>query len=438
VARKSAKLRLPRPGDRHITRRPPRRAPQLLISHQAPQPSSPTFQTQSPTSSTAMTLSASLRTSTTPQFEHDACGVGFVANIKGCASHDIVKKGIDILLKPGAPRWATGCDPLTGDGAGIIIQVPDAFLSVTPCDGGRTIELPEAGQVRRRLCIFAARSQKSAVAANKFWRTRSSATGQPLDRLARCDRQRKRARSGGSREARPVIRQVFIGSTCEDDATFERKLFVIRKWAERAVRETRPRGQRLVLYSEPLVAHDHLQGACSWQRQAGRILHRAQGRAEWSAPWPWCISVFSTQYLPPPGSLAQPFPYACAQRRNQHRAPATRPGWPAREQLFDGRSLRRRRAPHFCRRLPRGGSDSAMLDKRSRAAAARGAAALPHVMMMLVPEAWQSDELMPAPQGAEFYEYHSCLVEAVGRPRPPLTFTDGKRIAASCRLRSRQ
>src|SRR5207245_5622906 len=78
-----------------------------------------------------------------PRHEHDACGVGFVANIKGEASHDIVKKGIDILLNL-VHRGASGCDPLTGDGAGIIIQVPDAFFRKA-CDTA-DIELPEAGR----------------------------------------------------------------------------------------------------------------------------------------------------------------------------------------------------------------------------------------------------------------------------------------------------
>jgi glutamate synthase domain-containing protein 1 len=78
-----------------------------------------------------------------PRFEHDACGTGFVANIKGEASHDIVKKGVDILLNL-VHRGATGCDPMTGDGAGILLQVSHAFFK-RECDN-LGIDLPEAGK----------------------------------------------------------------------------------------------------------------------------------------------------------------------------------------------------------------------------------------------------------------------------------------------------
>ena len=78
-----------------------------------------------------------------PRFEHDACGTGFVANIKGEASHDIVKKGVDILLNL-VHRGACGCDPLTGDGAGILLQVSHGFFK-RECDR-IGIDLPEAGR----------------------------------------------------------------------------------------------------------------------------------------------------------------------------------------------------------------------------------------------------------------------------------------------------
>ncbi|HEY4106901.1 MAG TPA: glutamate synthase subunit alpha, partial [Polyangiaceae bacterium] len=162
-----------------------------------------------------------------PRYEHDACGVGFVANIKGEASHDIVKKGIDILLNL-VHRGASGCDPLTGDGAGIILQVPDAFLRKA-CDDA-DIDLPEFGQYGVG-CVFLPRDKKERRRCQQILEDKIFGTGQRL--IGWRDVKVNESVLGPvARESAPVIRQVFIGSTCEDEATFERKLFVIRKWAE--------------------------------------------------------------------------------------------------------------------------------------------------------------------------------------------------------------
>ena len=173
-----------------------------------------------------------------PRYEHDACGVGFVANIKGEASHDIVKKGVDILLNL-VHRGASGCDPLTGDGAGILMQVPHKFFKKA-CDSA-DIELPEPGRYGVGL-VFLPRDRNDRRRCQQILEDKIFGTGQRL--IGWRDVTVNEAALGPlARASAPVIRQVFIGSNTEDQNTFERKLFVIRRWAERTVRESNIAGK---------------------------------------------------------------------------------------------------------------------------------------------------------------------------------------------------
>src|SRR6188768_1934029 len=174
-----------------------------------------------------------------PRYEHDACGVGFVANIKGEASHDIVKKGVDILLNL-VHRGACGCDPLTGDGAGILLQVPHAFFK-REFEAADMEELPAAGRYGVG-CVFLPRDRNDRRRCQQILEDKIFGTGQKL--LGWRDvRVNESALGPMARKAAPIIKQVFIGSAEEDEASFERKLFVIRKWAERTVRESNIAGK---------------------------------------------------------------------------------------------------------------------------------------------------------------------------------------------------
>ncbi|HYP90501.1 MAG TPA: glutamate synthase subunit alpha, partial [Polyangiaceae bacterium] len=168
-----------------------------------------------------------------PRHEHDACGVGFVANIKGEASHDIVRKGLDILLNL-VHRGASGCDPLTGDGAGILLQVPHKFFK-RACESA-DIELPEPGHYGVGL-VFLPRDRNDRRRCQQILEDKIFGTGQRL--IGWRDVNVNDSALGPiARASQPVIRQVFIGSSTDDQAAFERKLFVIRRWAERTVRES--------------------------------------------------------------------------------------------------------------------------------------------------------------------------------------------------------
>ena len=352
-----------------------------------------------------------------PRFEHDACGVGFVANIQGAASHDIVQKGVDILLNL-VHRGACGCDPLTGDGAGILIQLPHAFFADKCQSLG--IKLPEPGRYGVG-SVFLPRDKKQRLRITQILEDKISGTGQRLLGWRRVPVDED-ALGPLARAVAPVILQVFIGSTCETQQQFERKLYVIRKWSETAVRDSGLPGRdrfyipslssNTIIYKGLLLADQvtaFYPDLCDEKMvSALAMVHQR----------------FSTNTFPT-WELAQPFRMLC--HNGEINTVRGNTAWmKAREQLFDGQifgeSVR-----HVLPTITPGGSDSATLDNVAELLLHAGRP-LPHVMMMLVPEAWQNDEHMPRAK-RDFYEYHSCLIEPWDGPAA-LTFTDGRQIGA--------
>jgi glutamate synthase (NADPH/NADH) large chain len=350
-----------------------------------------------------------------PQFEHDACGVGFVAQTNGQASHDIVKKGIDILLNL-VHRGACGCDPLTGDGAGILIQLPDPFFR-RECEAS-DVELPEAGKYAVG-CVFLPRDKHDRRRCMHILEDKIFGTGQRLIGW-RDVRVNESALGPMARASAPVIKQVFIGSTTDDDVSFERKLFVIRKWAERTVRESNMPGRgsffipslsaKTIVYKGLLLA-EQLAGFYTELTDPAMVSALAMVHQR-----------FSTNTFPT-WELAQPF-RMLAHNGEINTVRGNAAWMSAREQLFDeevfGEDVRQ-----ILPIIAPGGSDSAQLDNVAELLVHAGRS-LPHVMMMLVPEAWQNDDQM-SQRKRDFYEYHSCLIEPWDGPAA-LAFTDGKRI----------
>jgi glutamate synthase domain-containing protein 2/glutamate synthase domain-containing protein 1/glutamate synthase domain-containing protein 3 len=351
-----------------------------------------------------------------PQFEHDACGVGFVANIKGEASHDIVKKGVDILLNL-VHRGACGCDPLTGDGAGILLQVSHAFFK-RECDKAG-IDLPEAGRYGVGN-VFLPRDKTQRRRCQEILEDKIFGTGQKLLGW-RNVHVNEDALGPMARASVPVIRQVFIGSATEDEASFERKLFVIRKWAERTVRESNiaSRGMfyipslssRTIVYKGLLLA-EQLTGFFRELEDPDMVSALAMVHQR-----------FSTNTFPT-WELAQPF-RVLAHNGEINTVRGNSAWMSAREQLFDATQAFGHDIRHILPTIAPGGSDSAQLDNVAELLLHAGRP-LPHVMMMLVPEAWQNDPQMPEHKRS-FYEYHSCLIEPWDGPAA-LAFSDGKRI----------
>ncbi len=352
-----------------------------------------------------------------PQFEHDACGIGFVANIKGKASHKIVQQGVEILINL-LHRGACGCDPLTGDGAGLLLQMPHEFFEREADRGG--FRLPSRGEYGVG-CVFLPRDASQRARCQQILEDKITGTGQRL--LGWRDVPVDESALGPlARAAAPHISQVFVGATCDSQEVFERKLFVIRKWAERTVRESSlpardsfyipSLSSGTIVYKGLLLAH-----------QLTRFYRDLDDTAMVSA-MAMVHQRFSTNTFPT-WELAQPFRVLCHNgeintvRGNTH--------WMnARELLFDGQVFGED-IRHILPTIAPGMSDSATLDMVAEMLVHAGRS-LPHVMMMMVPEAWQNDELMPKHK-RDFYAYHACLVEPWDGPAA-LAFTDGRQIGA--------
>ncbi|MDP3678737.1 MAG: glutamate synthase subunit alpha, partial [Methylotenera sp.] len=175
-----------------------------------------------------------------PSNEHDACGVGFVAHIKGNKSHDIVQKGLELLTNL-THRGATGYDPKLGDGAGLLMQVPDAFMRKEAAK--LNINLPAAGQYAVGN-VFLPQAAKNREACEALFTKIIAEENQTL--LGWRDVPVDNSNiAQAARDVEPVMRQVFIASTGTDQNIFERKLFVIRKRIEHAVRALELQGPKL-------------------------------------------------------------------------------------------------------------------------------------------------------------------------------------------------
>jgi glutamate synthase domain-containing protein 2/glutamate synthase domain-containing protein 1/glutamate synthase domain-containing protein 3 len=354
-----------------------------------------------------------------PQFEHDACGVGFVANIKGHRSHDIIQKGLKILENLDH-RGACGCDPQTGDGAGILMQVPHAFLK-KECEK-LDITLPAEGEYGVGLVFLPQDVKERNFCAAQFekvireegqrflgWRT------VPIDD-AHCGRV--------AREALPHIRQIFIGRgrRVTDQEHLERKLYVIRKRIEYLVRESDLRdsesfyvpslSSRTLVYKGLLMPHQiprfYLDLSDPTMASAIALVHQR----------------FSTNTFPS-WDRAHPYRFLC--HNGEINTLRGNINWMhAREQVFS--------SPLFGDDIKKivpiiapGGSDSAMFDNALELLVRTGRS-LPHAIMMMIPEAWQNHESMSETKRT-FYEYHSCLMEPWDGPAS-IAFSDGRVIGA--------
>lgn len=350
-----------------------------------------------------------------PRYEHDACGIGLVANLKGEPSHAIVRQGIDILLNL-EHRGACGCDPLTGDGAGILTQIPDAFFR-RQCESLH-ISLPPAGQYGTGL-VFLPRHETERNRCKQILEDKILGTSQRLLgwRDVPVDDQ---APGPLARESAPFISQVFIGSTCDDLASFEKKLFVIRKWAERTVRESHLREKGL-FYLPSLSASTIVYKGLLLPAQLTQFFQDLN-EPDFVSALAMVHQRFSTNTFPT-WELAQPFRVLC--HNGEINTVRGNQAWmSAREQLFEG-EIFGEDIRHILPTIAPGMSDSARLDMVAELLIQAGRS-LPHVMMMLVPEAWQNDPLMPAHK-REFYEYHACLMEPWDGPSA-LAFTNGRQV----------
>src|SRR5580704_5805922 len=348
-----------------------------------------------------------------PSLERDACGLGFVADLRRPPTHDVVSKGIEILRRL-AHRGAAGCDPCTGDGAGILLQIPHAYYERVLARA--RVELPNAGDYAVAQC-FLSPNPETRAAEVRVIEDAIRAHNQKV--IAWRDVPVDPSVLGPvARASLPAFRQVFIGRMCPVPA-FERTLFMIRKRAC-----SRATAVGLAFYicslSSKTVVYKGL--ALPERLEAFYADLRADDTTSKMAV---VHSRFSTNTFP---TWERAHPYRRIAHNGEINTLRGNQTWMrAREALLASEAFGEHIAD-FKPIIRPGGSDSASLDNVVDLLVASGRS-LPHVMMMLVPEAWEGQPEMPAERRA-FYEYHASLVEPWDGPAA-LAFTDGNYLGAT-------
>lgn len=357
----------------------------------------------------------------TPELEHDACGIGFVANINGNKSNNVLRDALS-MLENMEHRGGKGCNAKTGDGAGIMIQLPHDFFVEEAVRHG--FELPAAGKYGVGM-VFFPREKKVSNACRETLKKNISALGLELlgFRVVPVDHS---VPGPGAAEVEPVIEQVFVRSRfpgISGDA-LERKLFVLRNFTSHKISRD-VKGSNSEFYITSFSAKT--------------IVYKGQLRTEQLRQYFYDLkdprlrtaialvhSRFSTNTFPN-WKLAQPFRYIAHNGEiNTIRGNVNK--MKSKEAMFKSSLFTDEEIRMLLPITVADGSDSANLDAMVEMLVLAGRS-IPHVMMMLVPEAWQDNKLMD-PHRKAFYKYHASMMEPWDGPAA-LVFTDGVRIGAT-------
>ncbi|MES9991852.1 MAG: glutamate synthase large subunit [Candidatus Thiodiazotropha sp.] len=352
-----------------------------------------------------------------PANEHDACGVGFVANIKGVKSHDTIRQGLEILDRL-THRGAVGADPKAGDGAGILLQMPDAFIR-----GVVDFELPAEGEYAIGM-VFLPQNEASRAECEETIEALVAGEGQRL--IGWRDVPVNNSGLGESViPTEPRVKQIFVerGENCADQDAFERKLFVIRKQIENRVRQAEMEGgsdfyftsfsSRTLVYKGMLLAN-----------QVGEYYLDLQDERMQSA-LALVHQRFSTNTFPT-WDLAHPFRMIA--HNGEINTLRGNVNWMSARKNSMASEILREDLEKIWPLIPEGQSDSACFDNALELLVA-GGYSLAHAMMMLIPEAWGGNKLMDKERRA-FYEFHAALMEPWDGPAA-VAFTDGRQIGAT-------
>jgi glutamate synthase (NADPH/NADH) large chain len=355
-----------------------------------------------------------------PTREHDACGVGFVADLKARPSHKIVEHGLQILENL-THRGATGADPLAGDGAGILVQIPHAFLKEV-CAPLR-IKLPEPGHYAVGH-MFMPRNHAQRIYCESVVARVIDAEGLKL--LGWRD-----VPTDNSRLSVPVIqtepthRQVFIGRgpEVEDESDFERKLYILRKVISNTINgETG--GHDIGFYTVSLSCRTLVYKGMFLAYQLGAYypdLHHPS----FASALALVHQRFSTNTFP---SWKLAHPYRMVAHNGEINTLRGNVNWMAARQASVTSPLFGKDIKKLWPISYEGQSDTACFDNALEFLV-QGGYSLAHAAMMLIPEAWAGNPLMDAKRRA-FYEYHACLMEPWDGPAA-MAFTDGRQIGAT-------
>src|SRR5689334_21183031 len=356
-----------------------------------------------------------------PNDERDACGVGFVVDIKGRKSNAIVRKAMEVLINL-EHRGACGCEANTGDGAGILIQTPDKFFRKVlqfarpevGSYGAGLVFLPQAERDRETIQNLIAQVVEEEGARLLGWRDVPNDNGLIGD---------------SAKATQPVFQQMFIGSpfavkTADDQQRFERKLYVIRKRVESAVDAVSINAlSRRFFYIVSLSCNTlTYKGMLTARQLAPMFPDLSDGSLE------SCLALvhqrFSTNTFPS-WPLAHPYRYIA--HNGEINTLRGNINWMrARQGLLESELL----GDDLKKVLPvirEGGSDTATFDNVLELLVMAGRS-LPHAILMMIPEPWSGNDEMAADRKA-FYEYHSSLMEPWDGPAS-IAFTDGTVIGA--------
>ena len=350
--------------------------------------------------------------------EKDGCGVGFVAHIKGVKSHKIVAQGLELLTNL-THRGATGYDPKLGDGAGLLMQLPDAFMRKEAAK--LKISLPDTGQyavgnlflpqdAKNRAAVEAL-TTKIIVEENQTclgWRD------VPVDNSNIAD---------AAKDVEPVMRQVFIGSTLSGQSGFERKCFVIRKRIEHAVRALNLQ-DKAAFYIPSLSSRTIVYKGMLLANEVGIYYTDLTDETVVSA-LALVHQRFSTNTFPA-WDLAHPFRMIA--HNGEINTVQGNVNWMAARHETMKSAIIGEDLEKIWPLITENQSDSACFDNCLELLVA-GGYSLPHAMMMLIPEAWNNNALMDDNRRA-FYEYHAALMEPWDGPAA-VAFTDGNMIGAT-------
>ncbi len=357
-----------------------------------------------------------------PARDHDACGIGFVADIKGRKTNQIIRQGLTVLANL-THRGAVGADPLAGDGAGMLLQIPDAFFRAEMA--GHGVELPPAGDYGVGM-IFLPQDPIDRVVAENLIVELIIREGQTM--LGWRDVPVDSSCLGESvKPIEPVIRQVFVGRGPDvvDADHFERKLYVIRKQAHIQMGRRAPYlieqgdfyittlSARTITYKGMMLAADlsvyYKDLADDRVESALALIHQR----------------FSTN-TSPSWRLAHPFRYLC--HNGEINTVQGNVNWMMARRHNMSSDIIGDDLEKLWPLIGDGASDSATFDNALELLLA-GGYSLGHAMMLMIPEAWADNPLMDAGRKA-FYEYHAAVMEPWDGPAA-VAFTDGRQIGAT-------
>jgi glutamate synthase (NADPH/NADH) large chain len=353
-----------------------------------------------------------------PSNEHDACGVGFVAHIKGQKSHEIVQKGLELLTNL-THRGATGYDPKLGDGAGLLMQMPDAFMRKEAAK--QNINLPAVGQYAVGNVFLPQNVQNreicEALISKIVFEENQTLLGWrdvPVDNSNIAH---------AARDVEPTMRQLIVGAAIDDQNVFERKLFVIRKRIEHAVRALNLQ-DKATFYIPSLSSRTIVYKGMLLANEVG-VYYKDLNDESMVSALALVHQRFSTNTFPA-WDLAHPFRMIA--HNGEINTVKGNVNWMTARHEAMKSSVIGEDLEKLWPLIVEGQSDSACFDNCLELLVA-GGYSLPHSMMMLIPEAWSNNALMDEERRA-FYEYHAALMEPWDGPAA-VAFTDGRMIGAT-------